>query len=414
MKRRRIPAIWVRALLLLLLMTGVAFAWLKFRRTGTIVNLPTATARQGDFLVMVRCRGELGAARSIQLAAPLDVSDLQIVWLAPTGSQVKAGEVVIRFDPSHTQQDLKEKTAALKQAEASLEQAVAQARITAEQDKLDLAKARYEMEKARLEASKQTIVSVIQGQESAIDLRTAEEKVKVQEATNALHKESDEAKIASQKRLRDQAQMDVSLLERRLIQMQVKSPLNGVVTYLPNYTQGWMNSQPYKIGDHVYAGAALAEVPDLSTLQMEGKIDEDDRGRIAVGDDVLVHVDAFPEKPLNAKLTSISPLTEQSFTEWPPTRNFKGYALIQQPDPRMRPGMNAGADIIETKLHKAISIPARALFTVRGKPTVYVKSDREYVPKEVRVEARNPDEVAVEGIAAGTVVTLTQPAQETK
>jgi multidrug efflux pump subunit AcrA (membrane-fusion protein) len=410
MKPRRIPVIWVRALLLLLLMTGVAFAWLKFRRTGTIVSLPTATARQGDFLVMVRCRGELGAARSMQLAAPLDVSDLQIVWLAPTGSQVKAGEVVIRFDPSHTQQDLKEKTA----AQASLEQAVAQARITAEQDKLDLAKARYEMEKARLEASKQTIVSVIQGQESAIDLRTAEEKVKVQEATNALHKESDEAKIASQKRLRDQAQMDVSLLERRLIQMQVKSPLNGVVTYLPNYTQGWMNSQPYKIGDHVYAGAALAEVPDLSTLQMEGKIDEDDRGRIAVGDDVLVHVDAFPEKPLNAKLTSISPLTEQSFTEWPPTRNFKGYALIQQPDPRMRPGMNAGADIIETKLHKAISIPARALFTVRGKPTVYVKSDREYVPEEVRVEARNPDEVAVEGIAAGTVVTLAQPAQETK
>lgn len=414
MKRRRMPAIWVRALLLLLLMTGVAFAWLKFRRTGTIVSLPTATARQGDFLVMVRCRGELGAARSIQLAAPLDVSDLQIVWLAPTGSQVKAGEVVIRFDPSHTQQDLKEKTAALKQAQASLEQAVAQARITAEQDKLDLAKARYEMEKARLEASKQTIVSVIQGQESAIDLRTAEEKVKVQEATNALHKESDEAKIASQKRLRDQAQMDVSLLERRLIQMQVKSPLNGVVTYLPNYTQGWMNSQPYKIGDHVYAGAALAEVPDLSTLQMEGKIDEDDRGRIAVGDDVLVHVDAFPEKPLNAKLTSISLLTEQSFTEWPPTRNFKGYALIQQPDPRMRPGMNAGADIIETKLHKAISIPARALFTVRGKPTVYVKSDREYLPEEVRVEARNPDEVAVQGIAAGTVVTLAQPAQETK
>jgi multidrug efflux pump subunit AcrA (membrane-fusion protein) len=414
MRRRRASAIWIRALVLLLLVTGVAFAWFKFRRTGAIVSLATATARQGDFLVMVRCRGELGAARSIQLAAPLDASDLQIVWLAPSGSQVKEGQVVIRFDPSHTQQDLKEKTAALKQAQASLEQTVAQARITAEQDKLDLAKARYEMEKARLEASKQAIVSAIQGEESAIDLRTAEEKVKVQEAANALHKESDAAKIASQKRLRDQAQMDASLLERRLAQMQVKSPLNGVITYLPNYTQGWMNSQPYKVGDHVSAGVALAEVPDLSTLQMESKIDEDDRGRISVGDAVLVHVDAFPEKPLNAKLTSISPLTEQSFTEWPPTRNFKGYALIQHPDPRMRPGMNAGADIVEAKLRKTISIPARALFTVHGKPTVYVKSDRGYLPEEVRVQARNPDEVAVEGIAAGTVVTLAQPAQETK
>ena len=257
-------------------------------------------------------------------------------------------------------------------------------------------------------------MSAIQGEESAIDLRTAEEKVKVQKAANALHKESDGAKIASQKRLRDQAQMDASLLERRLAQMQVKTPLNGVITYLPNYTQGWMNSQPYKVGDHVSAGVALAEVPDLSTLQMESRIDEDDRGRISVGDAALVHVDAFPEKPLNAKLTSISPLTEQSFTEWPPTRNFKGYALIQHPDSRMRPGMNAGADIIESKLHNAISIPARALFTVHGKPTVYVKSDHGYLPEEVRVQARNPDEVAVEGIAAGTVVALTQPVQEGK
>lgn len=412
MKHRLRSAIWFRVIVLLLLAAVVSFGWFKFRRPDVRANLPTATARKGDFLVMVRCRGELGAARSIQLSAPLDVTDLQIVWLAPPGSQVKAGEVVIRFDPSHTQQDLKEKTAALKQAQASLEQAIAQARITAEQDKLDLAKARYEMEKARLEASKQTIVSVIQGQESAIDLRTAEEKVKVQEASNALHKESDEAKIASQKRLRDQAQMDASLLERRLAQMQVKTPLNGVITYLPNYTQGWMNSQPYKVGDHVYAGAALAEVPDLSTLQMESKIDEDDRGRIAIGDAVVVHVDAFPEKPLNAKLTSISPLTEQSFSEWPPTRNFKGYALIQRPDPRMRPGMNAGADIIEAKLHNAISIPARALFTVRGKPTVYVKGDRGYQPAQVRVQARNPDEVAIEGIGAGTMVSLVQPVQE--
>jgi multidrug resistance efflux pump len=124
--------------------------------------------------------------------------------------------------------------------------------------------------------------------------------------------------------------------------MDVKSPLEGVVTYLPNYSQGWMNAQPFKVGDHASSGQAVAEIPDLNTLEMESKLDEVDRGRIALGDAVLVHVDAFPEKTFEAKLIAVSPLTEQSFNEWPPTRSFRAYARIAGQDPRLRPGMHSG------------------------------------------------------------------------
>lgn len=376
------------------------------------MDVPTASARKGEFLVLVRCRGELSARRSIQITAPLDVPDLRIVWLAPPGGPVKAGQAVIRFDPSRAQQDLKEKTAALTQAQASLDQAVAQARITAEQDKLDLASARYQVERARLEASKQAIVSAIQGQESVIDLGIAEEKLKVQEAAATLHNKSDEAKIASLTRLRDEAKAQVDLTVHQLALMELKSPLDGIVNYLPNYSQGWMNAQPFKIGDHAVPGGALAEVPDLTTLQVEGKVDEVDRGRIAVGDAVLVHVDALPEKTLTAKLAAISPLTEQSFNEWPPTRSFKAYAQIDKPDSRLRPDMNAGADIVQSRIPDAISVPAKALFTLHGRPAVYVKDKARYVPVEVAIRARNPDEVAVEGIAAGTQVALVEPVEK--
>jgi HlyD family secretion protein len=73
--------------------------------------------------------------------------------------------------------------------------------------------------------------------------------------------------------------------------------------------------------------------------------------------------------------------------------------------------MNAGADIIENKIPNAISIPAKALFTREGKPAVYVKRPHAYVPVQVTVKARNPDEVAVEGIAPGSLVALTGPTQ---
>ena len=42
-----------------------------------------------------------------------------------------------------------------------------------------------------------------------------------------------------------------------------------------------MNAQPFKVGDHAVPGGVLAEIPDLSTLEMESKVDEVDRGRIA-------------------------------------------------------------------------------------------------------------------------------------
>jgi HlyD family secretion protein len=411
MSRR--PRLWLRAVLCLLVVAASALAVRQIRHNRDFTELPTAAARQGDFLVLVRCRGQLVSRRSEQVIAPLNVPDLQIVWLAPEGSIVKEGQVIIRFDPSKVQQDLQEKTAALDQAQAALDQGLAQANITVEQDKLDLSTINYQSDKARLEASKQSIVSAIQGQESVIDLGVAEEKVKLQQTQMQLHDKSTEAKLASLTRLRDDAKMWVDLTKRRIIAMEVKSPLTGVINYSPNYSQGWLNAQSFKVGDHAVPGGVLAVVPDLTTLEVESKIDEVDRGRIAVDDDVLVHVDAFPEHVLHAKLISITPLAEQN-NEWPPTRSFKGYAKLESPDPRMRPGMNSGADIVQSKIPGAISIPAKALFTIAGKPVVYVKSETHYVPTSVTIQARNPDEIAVQGIPAGTLVALAEPPPEKK
>ena len=267
-----------------------------------------APARKGDFSVIVRCRGELKARRSKQLNAPVNVPDLRIVWAAPPSSPVKAGDVVIRFDPSSAKQQLQEKEAALRQAQATLDQEVAQARITAEQDKLDLATSTYQAEKARLEASKQEIVSALQGEENKIDLALAEEDLKVKAAAAHLHAASDAAKTASLTRLRDQAQADVDLTKHRLAQMELKAPLSGVIVYMPNYSQGWMNAKPFQVGDQAWPGAAVAEIPDLNTLEMEGKIEEIDRGRISIGDPARVRIDALPELTLPAKLSALSPL----------------------------------------------------------------------------------------------------------
>lgn len=402
---------WLTFLFMLLLTGAAAAGVYRYRQTQSSVNLPLAPARQGDFSVIIRCRGELHARRSVAIYAPI-VPALRIAWLAASGEPVKEGDAIVKFDSSASEQQLQQKDAALRQAQATLDQYVAQALTTAEQDKSDFADTQFNVEKARLEASKTEIVSKIQSEEDKIDLGMAQEKLKVQAATVELHKASDRAKIASLTRLRDQAQADVSLTKSRIAQMEIKAPIAGYLVFLPNYSQGFP-AKPFKVGDTAGAGQPIGEIPDLSTLELDAKVEEIDRGRIADGQAAIVHIDSLPELPLPAKVDQISLLAEQGF-EFPPTRNFHAYAALTHPDPRLRSGMNGGLDITIDRVPKAISIPAKAIFTRDGKPIVYVADHGHYQPKEVQVLARNPDEVAISGIAPGSMVALVDPSKKEK
>ena len=71
--------------------------------------------------------------------------------------------------------------------------------------------------------------------------------------------------------------------------------------------------------------------------------------------------------------------------------------------------MNGRLDIIIERIPNAISIPAAALFTHLGRPTVYVEDASGWKPREVQVMARNPDEVAINGIDGGTKIALAEP-----
>lgn len=412
MRARRKPIAWTAALVVIAgLVAGGVYALKRVRRVQAATSLPSAPVRTGDFAEIVRCRGELSAKRSVQLSAPMNIPDLKIVWLAEPGSRVKAGDVVIRFDASGAKRQLDEQNAMLRQAKASLDQAVAQARVTAEQDKLDLANAHYEVERARLETSKQAIVSALQGEVSKIDLATAEAKLRLLEATVALHRKSDEAKIASLGRQREKAQADVDLTTRRIEQTNLKSPIAGMVSFNLNYSQGWVNAQPFKVGDQVWPGAVVGEIPDTTTLQMESKVEEVDRGRIAPGNEARIHVDALPERTFASSLESISALTQMTF-EWPPSRNFKTYAPVDALDASLRPGMNGSMDVVVRHVPNAITVPAKAVFTKDGKPVVYVAGPKGYRMARVEVLARNPDEVAISGVERGASVALAEPEVE--
>jgi HlyD family secretion protein len=402
---------WLRVFIAAIVTLAIGFGlWIGakwFRQVQAATEIPVATARQGEFLVVIRSRGEVKAERSVPIYAPV-VPNLTIAWMSPPGEPVEEGKPLIRFDSSSAQQQLVQKEAALKQAEAALDQAVAQAKITAEHDQSDLTDAQYNLEKAKLQTVGNEFVSRIQLEQAKVEVGVAEQKVKVLEANIALHAASDKAKIASLTRQRDQAQADVNLTKSRIEQMEIRSPISGFAVFAPNYNQGPLNARPFRVGDTVYSGMSLAEMPDMTSLVMDVKVEETDRGQISIGKDVRVHIDALPELTVEAQITGISPLAELSL-EYPPTRSFRAYAALKNPDSRLRPGMNGGMDIVISRIAQAISIPGKAVFTRNGKPIVYTVQNGAYTPANIELLARNPDDAAVSGIAGGTLVALSDP-----
>ena len=374
-------------------------------------NLPTAVARQGEFSVITTCRGELVADKSVLITAPLNVPDLRIVWQAEAGAAVKAGDTILKFDVSGAQRLFQEKEANLKQAEAQLAEALAQARIASEQGLLEIATQTTQTERARLEVSRSEIMGALQAEEKKIDYQLAKDKLGVKQADRQLVQVQNESKIAALRTAFAKVQAEVDLTRKRIGQMEVNAPSNGVVNYLMNYSQGWVNAKPFKVGDNVWPGSAIAEIPDLKSLQIKAKLEEIERGRLKAGLDVRILLDPFPEKPFTGKLSSIATLAEQNF-EWPPSRNFRAYGDFAEIDSRLRPGMNGRLDIIVDRLPNAISVPAKAIFARDGRPVVLVSGPKGLQATPVEVLARNPDEVAVKGIAAGTKVALVDALRE--
>ena len=191
----------------------------------------------------------------VQLVAPINVPGLQIAWQAPPNSEVKEGDVVMRFDSSLAQQQLLEKQAALKQAQATLDQAITQAQITAEQDRLDLASAHVTWKKPSSKRQRKKSSAGCKARRARSIWGWPKKSCACRRRPSSCTK-CRMAKIASLTRQRDKAQQDIDITNERLANMEMHAPSAGVVVYFNNYSQG--GSTPSRSRWAIRCGRAAA------------------------------------------------------------------------------------------------------------------------------------------------------------
>ena len=384
---------------------------------GSEPDVPMTGVTRGDFVDMLEIRGEIRPVKSLVLSSPLQSGELQIIKLAKSGTIVKPGDVLVQFDGSTLQRTIQEKQSELRQADAEIDQARAQARITTEQNATALMKAQYDLKRAKLEVQKGDSIPRIQLEQAKLAVGDAEQALKEIEAKIKSDAAGAEASIASRRRKREKAQADLERAKRGLQNLELRAPAAGMINVLPNPRSGNMfggGEQEFREGDRAWAGANVIELPDLSSVHLEARLEEADRGRLNPGQDATVKIEAVPGKEFKARIDRISLLARVDFRSgWPPPKNFDLGLVLLDVDPAIRPGMTAVARIATDRIPDVVLVPTESVFQKDGSPIVYKLDGSTFREQRIEVSRRGKEQTVVgSGIEPGDRIATRRPAAE--
>jgi len=160
-----------------------------------------------------------------------------------------------------------------------------------------------------------------------------------------------------------QYQASLQAVAAQLSKMTLRSPLTGIVT-----------KQDAKVGQTVSVGTSVVSVISNSNLEIEANVSEISVGKVKVGDQVLITMDAFADKTFKGTVTYIEPAE----TVVDGVVNFKITIAFSEKYPEIKTGLSTNLSIITAEKVDVLRVPAYA---------VTKKDDKSYVTKKVGKES---------------------------
>jgi HlyD family secretion protein len=369
----------------------------------------TFQVKRGEFLDALQFRGQLKAMKSVSITAPANAGDMQILTIITDGAQVKKGDVVVEFDPSKTQQDLAQDRSALKSSEAEIDQAKAQGLLNEEADTTAVMKAKFDVAEDKLDASKSEVVSRIEGAEAKLKVTDAEQALREAEEKLKSDTAIDKATIEDKRHASSKAEYDAQRAENALASMTLKAPADGAISLISTWHGN--GEGPYKAGERAWPGSPIAELPDAASLRVAARVDETERGRLALQQPVTLQLDAIADRQFTGKVEHIGTIATSDFSSgWPVPRNFDLEIAFNESDPRLKPGMTVQVTVIVDRVPNAITIPAQASFLKSGQTVAYVWRGSKFEERVIQIERRSRDRILVSsGLQPGDMVALQDP-----
>jgi RND family efflux transporter MFP subunit len=323
-------------------------------QTGTMdkpkgVPVTTAAVSSRDLDDTLKLTGTLRPRAQVQVVAEVQARLLRV--LRDEGTRVSAGQTLAVLDDTDYRLALDRAKAALAVAEANTAHAVA--------------------EKERSDNLLKT------GGITDKDHLTAQVALQVAEAQMA------------------QVRAEVAIAAQQLARTEIKAPFAGRVAR--------RMADP---GAMLTTGAPLFTLVDDAILEFRASVPSADYGKIKVGAEVLVTVDAQGGRTVKGKVARVTPLVDER------TRSFEVIVQVQGGD-ELVGGLFARASVTVGKVTSVLVVPPAALVRDGGDPLsaqTFVVADGKAERRQVTLGVETPDAIQVkDGLKAGDVVVLDPP-----
>lgn len=324
----------------------------------------TAVAIQTNISFSVNAAGEIGPAEQVSVRPEINgrIEELPV----DIGDRVKKGDLLFKLDDKELQQQKASSLTAIERAKLELEKA--------ERDYL---------------RAKELLAANLISQELYDDTKTAYELAK-----NSL----------------ERANRELALIEERLTKTKVVAPFDCTVL-----------TRPVSVGQAVSgsggfnSGTEVLTIADLNYMIVNAHVNQADVPRLSQNQEVKITIEAVPGLEVTGIVERIAPQATIK-------NNIKGFATrirIENPDPRIRPGMTANVKIPVASAENVVAVPLAAVFTERNPETgvqeryVYVQKGNGFEKRLVRVGVSDFFFAEIQdGLSAGEVVALEMPKEE--
>ena len=298
----------------------------------------------------IRVAGQTSARNYANIIAPLlrgpdSRGSLILQKMLKSGTPVKKGDLLAQIDAQTAQDHIEDTTDTVEQAQNDVKKRVAEQAVDWEKLQQTVRVAKAEFDKAVKEAQAAEVRTVVDQELLKLSVEEYEARYKQALADLPFEKKSQRAelRILEITNIRQDRH-----LERHVVDIKkytILAPMNGMAVAQSIWRGGDMAQT--QEGDQVYPGQPIAKVVDLSSMQVEGIVNQTESDEFRIGQPAKITLDAFPGAELNGKVYSIGALAVGGRMQNYYIRNIPVRVMIRRRRPAADPGplgRRAGGD----------------------------------------------------------------------
>lgn len=354
-----------------------------------------------DLPYTISASGELTSQQVAKISQPMveGVWNQTIKFLVPESTKVKKGDIIASFDDKRVQDNLQESMAELTRVNQELSNETLAKQAKEQELILAKAEAKMELDKAKRKAE---IVdnsrSDIERQKAQIDYTIAQNNFELANKRLAHHEKASEQKLMSVKTKLNRVQGKIAQYKRELVSLKVKSPIDGVISYVPD----WNGNKP-TVGGTTQMGQVIMLVSVPESMEVVALIDETLSGRVAVDDTVTLTLQGAKAYSFSGKVRALGKVYRDKSFQNKQRVVEANIALDNINTEILRPGMSVKVEIQSNWLRDSLVVDKQYVYEKDGKTYLNLNG----IPAQISVKhVFEKDLVIASGAKLGDKVAL--------